>query len=124
MAVDRIESAIEKLTTISNELKTIIAVHEQRIGQQEKETIDIHQTIEKRREELNIQLKDVYDTMRDEDSKIIQEIIEMRKEATEQHKTLSDKISQLEKYVWMSVGGFTIITFLITHGHKFLAFIK
>lgn len=124
MAVDRIESAIEKLTTISNELKTIIAVHEQRIGQQEKETIDIHQTIEKRREELNIQLKDVYDTMRDEDSKIIQEIIEMRKEATEQHKTLTDKISQLEKYVWMSVGGFTIITFLITHGHKFLAFIK
>jgi conjugal transfer/entry exclusion protein len=124
MAVDRIESAIEKLTTISNELKTIIAVHEQRIGQQEKETIDIHQTIEKRREELNIQLKDVYDTMRDEDSKIIQEIIEMRKEATEQHKTLADKISQLEKYVWMSVGGFTIITFLITHGHKFLAFIK
>ena len=96
----------------------------QRIGQQEKETIDIHQTIEKRREELNIQLKDVYDTMRDEDSKIIQEIIEMRKEATEQHKTLADKISQLEKYVWMSVGGFTIITFLITHGHKFLAFIK
>ena len=124
MAVDRIESAIEKLTTISNELKTMIAVHEQRIGQQEKETIDIHQTIEKRREELNIQLKDVYDTMRDEDSKIIQEIIEMRKEATEQHKTLADKISQLEKYVWMSVGGFTIITFLITHGHKFLAFIK
>ena len=124
MAVDRIESAIEKLTTISNELKTMIAVHEQRIGQQEKETIDIHQTIEKRREELNIQLKDVYDTMRDEDSKIIQEIIEMRKEATEQHKTLADKISQLEKYVWMSVGGFTIITFLITHGHKFIAFIK
>ena len=124
MAIDRIESAIEKLTTISNELKTIIAVHEQRIGQQEKETIDIHQIIEKRREELNIQLKDVYDTMRDEDSKIIQEIIEMRKEATEQHKTLADKISQLEKYVWMSVGGFTIITFLITHGHKFLAFIK
>ena len=124
MAIDRIESAIEKLTTISNELKTIIAVHEQRIGQQEKETIDIHQIIEKRREELNIQLKDVYDTMRDEDSKIIQEIIEMRKEATEQHKTLTDKISQLEKYVWMSVGGFTIITFLITHGHKFLAFIK
>ena len=124
MAVDRIESAIEKLTTISNELKTMIAVHEQRIGQQEKETIDIHQTIEKRREELNIQLKDVYDTMRDEDNKIIQELIAMRKEASEQHKTLSDKISQLEKYVWMSVGGFTIITFLITHGHKFLAFIK
>ena len=124
MAVDRIESAIEKLTTISNELKTMIAVHEQRIGQQEKETIDIHQTIEKRREELNIQLKDVYDTMRDEDSKIIQEIIEMRKEATEQHKTLTDKISQLEKYVWMSLGGFTIITFLLTHGHKFLALIK
>lgn len=124
MAVDRIESAIEKLTAISNDLKTIIAVHEQRISQQEKQTSDIQEMIEKRREELNEHLKDVYDTMRDEDNKIIQEITAMRKEAAEQHKNLADKISQLEKFVWMAVGGFTIITFLMSHGYKFIGLLK
>ena len=124
MAVDRIETAIEKLTAISNDLKTMIAVHDQRINHQEKETTIINETLEKRREELNNHLKDVYDTMRDEDSKIIDELSVMRKEASEQHKTLSEKISQLEKYIWLAIGGITIISFLMSHGVKILSLIK
>ena len=53
-----------------------------------------------------------------------QQYVDPREYKAEQLKNFLNKISQLEKYVWMSVGGFTIITFLITHGHKFLAFIK
>lgn len=124
MPVDRIESAIEKLTAISNDLKTIIAVHDQRINQQEKETMIINDTIEKRREELNTQLKDVYNTMRTEDSKIITELTVMRKEANDQHKTLSYKISQLEKYVWMAVGAGFLVSILTSHGYKIVNLLK
>ena len=80
MAVsDRIEAAIEKLATVSVELKSMLAVHDQRLNYQEKATGDIQVTVEKRREELDFKLKDVYDTMRDQDNNILQEITKKRK---------------------------------------------
>jgi uncharacterized coiled-coil DUF342 family protein len=113
-AEDRIEAAIEKLTSISSDLKSMLAVHEQRITQQEKASGNLEVVVEKRREELDIKLKDVYDTMRDQDNNILQEIAKLRSESSEQHKTLSNKINQLERFIWIAVGGGVVLTWTIT----------
>jgi cell fate regulator YaaT (PSP1 superfamily) len=113
--VDRIEAAIEKLTTISSDLKSMLAVHEQRIMQQEKVSTNLETVVEKRREEFDIKLKDVYDTMRDQDNNILEEIAKLRTESSEQHKILSNKINQLEKYIFISIGGAMVLTFLISN---------
>lgn len=105
MSLDRIEIALEKLTTISGELKTIIAVHEQRITIQERTSAEIHDILEKRREELDNKLKDAYDTMREQDNEIVNLIDTLRRESAEQHKNLTDKISKLEKFMWIAIGG-------------------
>ena len=68
MVTDRIEAAIERLTSISSDLKAIIAVHEQRISNQEKIYDELHDTVEKRRTEVDIKLKDVFTTMREQDN--------------------------------------------------------
>ena len=94
---DRIEATIEKLTAISSDLKSMLAVHDQRISQQEKTTDELHDTVEKRREELDTKLKDVYDTMRNQDNVVLDHIESLRKESAEQHKILSEKINKLEK---------------------------
>ena len=112
---DRIEAAIEKLTLVSVELKAMLAVHEQRITQQEKNSDDLHDIVEKRRDELDIKLKDVYNTMRDQDKAIVDEIAKLRKESTEQHNVLSGKINQLERYIWMAVGGGMVITWVMSN---------
>lgn len=117
---DRIEAAIEKLTNISAELKQMIAVHEQRITQQEKDSDELHDVVEKRREELDIKLKDVYNTMRDQDKSIVEEIAKLRKESTEQHNILSTKINQLERYMYMAIGGGMVITWLLTNTVHYL----
>ena len=121
---DRIEAAIEKLTVISVDLKAMIAVHEQRITQQEKNTDDLHDTVEKRREELDTKLKDVYDTMRDQDNNVLKEIAELRKESAEAHKFLTSKINSLEKYIWLAIGGAFvaswIISFIFNYGKFFV----
>lgn len=121
---DRIETAIEKLTTISAELKSMLAVHEQRIDRQEKTTENIQVVVEKRREELDIKLKDVYDTMRDQDNNILQELSRMRVESQEAHTKLNNKINQLEKFIWMAVGGGMVITWLFTNIAHFTGFLK
>jgi len=117
---DRIEAAIEKLTNVSVELKQMLAVHEQRIIQQEKESDELHDVVEKRREELDIKLKDVYETMRKQDNSILEEISKLRKESTEQHNILSNKINQLERYIWMAIGGGMVVTWILTNLANYL----
>lgn len=117
---DRIESAIEKLTSISVDLKTLIAVHEQRISQQEKTSGDLQVSMERRREELDIKLKDVYNTMRDQDNNIIQEITKLREESSQQHNILSGKIASLEKYIYIAIGVGMVVTWILTNAVNYL----
>ena len=112
---DRIEAAIEKLTSVSADLKAMLAVHEQRIIQQEKETSSLDLKFEKRRELMDGKLNDVYNTMRDQDNGILEEISKLRAESSEQHTILSNKINQLEKFIWMAIGGGMVLTWALTN---------
>ena len=120
----KIESAIERLTEISSDIKSMLAVHDLRINQQEKDTSALVLTIEKRREELNLQLKDVYETMRDQDNNILKEICELRAESNKQHKFLSEKIAQLEKYIFFAIGGGIVITWILTNAANYLKLLQ
>jgi sulfatase maturation enzyme AslB (radical SAM superfamily) len=120
---DRIEAAIEKLTNVSIELKQMLAVHEQRISQQEKASDELHDVVEKRRDELDLKLKDVYDTMRDQDKSIVEEIAKLRKESTDQHNILHSKINQLERYIYVAIGGGMVVTWILTNTIYYLKLI-
>ena len=122
--VDRMESVIERLSIIQTDLNRMLAVHEEKINSNERNMGHLEEVIEKRREESDIKLKDVYDTMRAEDSKILTELNNMRKEAQEQHTKLNDKITEIEKKVWMYIGGVSVIVFIITHGDHLLKILK
>ncbi len=117
---DRIETAIEKLTNVSIDLKQMIAVHDQRISQQEKTSLTLETKFEKRRELMDDKLKDVYETMRAQDNNVLEEINKLHKELTEQHNVLSNKINQLEKLIWLAIGGGTVITWFLTNLANYL----
>lgn len=121
---NRIEDAIDKLTEISADLNKMLAVQEQRLSQQEKSMGIIEDMVEKRRAEYDKKLQNVYDVMRVEDTEILEELEEMRKEQKEQHKAISDKMSALEKIIWMYLGGFSVIVFIISYGPKILDILK
>ena len=114
--MDKIEDAISRLTTISADLQKMLAVNEQRLIQQEKQVTSLEEVIEKRREESELKLKDVYDTIRVEDKNILEELNRMRTEANLQHEKLSIKITEMQKVIWIYMGGFALIAFLISYG--------
>lgn len=93
----------------------MLAVHELRLTQQEKGTEMLEARFEKRRDLMDDKLKDVYDTMRAQDNGILEEIVKLRKESTDQHNILSGKINQLERYIWMAVGGGIMITWALSN---------
>ena len=107
--LDRMESAIERLTDISSDLKAMIAVQENRITQHEKQAEVIEVKLEKRREELDTKLKDVYDTIRSQDRAILEEIKAVREEHNRHYICLNDKISTIQRYIWMAIGGGTVL---------------
>ena len=107
--LDRIESAIERLTDISSDLKSMIAVQEQRITQHEKQAEVIEIKLEKRREELDQKLKDVYDTIRSQDTSILAELKAVREEQNKHYTCLNEKINIIQRYIWMAIGGGTVL---------------
>jgi acetyl-CoA carboxylase alpha subunit len=80
----------------------------------------IEDMVEKRREEYDKKIQHVYDVMRVEDTKILEELEKMRKEQKDQHKALSDKMTAVEKIIWTYLGGFSVVIFLITYGPKII----
>lgn len=112
----RLDSAIERLTEISGELKAIIAVHEQRITQQEKNTDIIYDILDQRRKETDKRVDDIYNTMRNQDNRILEEIAKMREETQEQFKDMNTAMNKLEKYIWMAIGATGIVSWLIAYG--------
>lgn len=115
---NRIEDAIERLTEISADLNKMLAVQDQRLSQQERTMSFIEDLVEKRREEYDKKLQNVYDVMSKEDNKIIEKLEEIKKEQKTQHAVMSDKISALEKIIWLYLGGFSVLVFMITYGPK------
>ena len=116
--IDRLEDAIEKLTNISADLNKMLAVQDQRIFQQEKEMSVMHKIIEERRKEWEERMDSVYNTMRDEDHKVIQKLEELRREQRTQHAELFKKVNDMQKIIWMYMGGFSVVVFLLTNGSK------
>ena len=121
---DRMEAVIERLSIIQTDLNQMLAVHEEKLNVAERSVNHLEEVVEKRREESDIKLKDVYDTMRSEDNKILTELNTMRKEAADQHTKLNEKITEIEKKLWMYIGGVSVIVFVLTHTDTIVKFLK
>lgn len=117
---DKLEDAITKLTEISSDLNKMIAVHELRLTQQEKIMDSLEDILERRREEADSKLRTVYETMRMEDRLVIEEINKLRKEGEDQYESLSAKIQGMEKTMYMYMGAFTVIAFILAYGPQII----
>ena len=120
----RFEYAIEKLTEVSADLSKMLAVHDQRLNQQEKQMTVIEDAMEKRQEQSEVKWKDVYDTIRVEDKNILEEINKLRQESIVRHESLTEKIAEIQQKLWMYMGGPAVVYFLLAYGPTILKFIK
>ena len=118
--VDRLDTTIDKLTEVSTALSQLIAVHESKLSAQEvisKQTTDL---VEKRRIEMEDKLqflharissgeKELGTKIEDQYDELMVEIKEMRAESVSQHNALSDRITSMEKWHWIVVGGAVVV---------------
>jgi cell fate regulator YaaT (PSP1 superfamily) len=115
----KIDDAIQRLAVVSADLSKMLAVHEHRIAQQEKNTDQIVFLIEKRREDLESKLKEVYETMRLEDSAILDEIKKSRNASNSYHERLEAKVTKLERLALLVTGSAITVGFLLGMAEKY-----
>ena len=100
----RIEDAIAKLTEISSDLNKMVAVHELRLTNQEKATDTIELILEKRRDEFETKINELYDSTKDSHDKLFERVINQ------------------EKMMYTYMGGFSVIAFSMAYWDKIKLF--
>ena len=115
----KIDDAIQRLASVSADLSKMLAVQDQRLSQQEKSTDQISFLLERRREDLEGKLKDVYETMRKEDGAILEEIRKSRLASDEHHEKLEAKVTKLEKLAIMVTGSALTVGFILGMAEKY-----
>ena len=113
---DKIEDVISRLSNVASDLSRMLAVHEQKIYQQEKLSDNISTQLEKRKEEVDKKFDLVYETIKAGDESIKQEIKKIAENRDKQMESVNTKISKLEKWQWMVMGGSAAIGYLIHLG--------
>jgi ABC-type transporter Mla subunit MlaD len=129
--VDRLNNAIEKITNVTTDIGKILAVHDQRLDRGEKATNDVFDLLEKRRQEMNEDIKELHSrittTTRELSTEIsdvrkciVEGIDDLKKELKEDQKfhnekqsKLEERIDALEKWRYMLVGGGIVGGFII-----------
>ena len=121
--VGRMDITIEKLTEVSSNVSKILAVQTEKVEQTIKTQDKLADVIERRREEVNKDFEEIYKQMSKDKDKIFDEIKKLREEQQKQHESINSKISNIEKMMWLYMGGFSVIVFIISQLPNIFKFI-
>lgn len=106
----RLDTAIEKLTEVSNCINRMLAVHEERLGQQEESQHRAEQ-------EFTSDIKELHSRITTNTKELIATSTQQHKEHTEAIQRLRDDIARrvgvLEKWRWIIIGGSIVFGFVI-----------
>ena len=86
----RLDNAIDKLTDIQSGIKSMLAVHEERIVRAEESDVEIQSIMENRQETIREDIQTLHGRITDE--------------TKEMRQYFNDKLHQLEKTKWIMVG--------------------
>ena len=104
---DRLDTAIEKLTDVSSSIKSMLAVHEERIGKQEKTDEVIFEKIKDRADEIDSVYRELQREISQVERRLLIEIKALRND-------IGSRVSMLEKLRWILLGAAIVIVFLLT----------
>lgn len=111
--VDKLDITIEKLTDVSSNVSRLLAVHETRIENQEKAGSQLANLIEKNKEQIDTELKLIYDRISDTKK-------DLRKEIDDRHADVMKELKTIQKWMWLVSGGGAAVGFILANLLKWL----
>ena len=115
----RLEVAIDKLTDITISLKSMLVQQETKLQRAEQTDEDIFITLESRRKEWDIDLKELHSRITTNTRELrehqIQSENNMLSELRAMRAQLSERVGVLEKWKWIIIGGSIIIGLMMSN---------
>ena len=109
----KLDSAIDKLTDISGSIKSMLAVHEEKLSKQEEIDKAIFNLIENRRVEFDTSYKELHARINKIHKELTDEIEMSEKRLMCEIKTLNSnldgRIGVFEKYRWIIIGAAIVL---------------
>ena len=103
----RLDTAIDRLTDVSSSIKSMLAVHEEKITRQEKIDEVIFEKLKDRADEIT----EIYRELRKDidlvEKRLLIEIKSLKND-------FSNRMGVLEKYRWIIMGGAIVIGFILS----------
>ena len=106
MVHKRLDTAIDKLTNISSGIKSMLAVHEEKLNQAEKLDEIIFSKLKDRQEDTEARYRQLKDNIDMTEKRIMNEIRSIKN-------SLGEKVNMLEKWKYLIIGGSIVIGFIL-----------
>ena len=104
---NRLDTAIDKLTDVSTSIKSMLAVHEEKIQQQEKLDEIIFNKLKDREDEIDSVYRDLQREINLVEKRLINEIKSLRND-------VGPRIGVLEKWRWLIIGGSIVLGWVLS----------
>jgi len=102
----RLDDAITKLTDISAGIKSMLAVHEEKLRRVDTSQDDLFSILEDRRREWEVDLKDLH-------SRISTQSRDLREAIDQVTNRLDSRVGVLERWRWLIIGGAILLGFIL-----------
>jgi len=102
----KLDNAIEKLTDVSTSIKSMLAVHEQKITQSEKTEEILFDKVRERGEELDIVYRDLQRDISQTEKRLLLEIKSLKSD-------IGERVNVLEKWRWLILGGAIVVGYIL-----------
>ena len=103
----RLDTAIDKLTDVSTCVKSMLAVHEEKIQRAEQTDEVIFTKLRERQNEIDSGYRDLQREMDQVEKRLLVEIKALRND-------IGSRVGVLEKYRWIILGGFLAIGWILS----------
>ena len=103
----RIDTAIDKLTDVSTSIKSMLAVHEEKITRQEKIDEIIFEKLKDRADEISDVYRELKKDVEMSEKRLLIEIKSLKND-------IGARVGVLEKYRWLILGGAIVIGWILS----------
>ena len=126
----KLDLTIDRMADISNDISQVLAVHEQKITSNQEDTEDLFHLVEKRRIEMDENLKDIHSRITTNGKETRQEmnanvlkmmhaieevkdiLLERERLIKQDQSNLEERINQMERKTYFMMGAAAVIGFL------------
>ena len=110
---ERLDTAIQKLTDVSTCIKSMLAVHEEKISRQEQIDDIIFGKLKDRENEIDKVHRELTKEIQQTEKRLLVEIKQLKVD-------IGGRVGTLEKYKWLILGGALVIGWILSSNFKMI----